>query len=290
MVICVSGVGVTKDFSCILTDQIPDLELIGKSQCFPLYYYTEAAPPAQPSLFGEAGEGRMERHSALSPWAVTEARERYGAGVTDEDVFFMVYAALHSPSWRARFADDLRKALPRLAWPESRERFRALAEAGRRLARLHLMDEADSALQAELEAELRHAGVTVVGDTAAAAAGLQARMADTPEARALYRVEKMRFERRGDRSAIIVNDRIAVRGIPAETYEYVVNGKSAVEWVMERMAVSQDKKSLIINDPNDWAAEHADPRFILRHLLRVVAVSSLSAREIAGIDGKEGVK
>ena len=289
MVICVSGVGVTKDFSCIITDQIPDLELIGKSQCFPLYYYTEATPPAQPSLFGEAGgRGRTERHSALSPWAVAQARERYGAGVTDEDVFFMVYGALHSPSWRARFADDLRKALPRLAWPESRERFRALAEAGRRLARLHLLDEADSALQAELEAELRHAGVTVEGDAAAAAAGLLARVADTPEARAHYRVEKMRFERRGDRSAIIVNDRIAVRGIPAEAYKYVVNGKSAVEWVMERMAVSQDKKSLIINDPNDWAAEHSDPRFILRHLLRVVAVSSLSAREIAGIDGKKG--
>ena len=288
LVICTNGIGDTNDFSCIITDCIPDLHVCGSSQCYPLYYYTEAAPPAQPSLFDEAGgRGRMERHSALSPWAVAQARERYGAGVTDEDVFFMVYAALHSPTWRARFADDLRKALPRLAWPGSRERFRSLAEAGRRLARLHLMDEADTALQAELEAELRRAGVTVEGDAEAAEAGPLARVADTPETRALYRVEKMRFERRGDRSAVIVNDRIAVRGIPAETYEYVVNGKSAVEWVMERMAVSQDKKSLIINDPNDWAAEHSDPRFILRHLLRVVAVSSLSAREIAGIDGKE---
>ena len=289
LVICVSGVGVTKDFSCIITDQIPDLELIGKSQCFPLYYYTEATPPAQPSLFGEAdGRDSLERHSALSPWAVAEARERYGAGVTDEDVFFMVYGALHSPAWRSRFADDLRKALPRLEWPESRERFRSLAEAGRRLARLHLLSEADGELQAELEGELRRAGVTVEGDAAAAVSGPLARVADTPEARALYRVEKMRFERRGDRSAIIVNDRIAVRGIPAEAYDYVVNGKSAVEWIMERMAVSQDKKSLIVNDPNLWAAEHSDPRFILRHLLSVVAVSCLSAREIAGIDGKEG--
>ena len=86
-------------------------------------------------------------------------------------------------------------------------------------------------------------------------------------------------------SNIIVNDRIAVRGIPAEAYDYVVNGKSAVEWVMERMAVSQDKKSLIVNDPNLWAAEHSDPRFIVRHLLRVVAMSCLSARCVAGIDG-----
>lgn len=218
---------------------------------------------------------------------MAEARERYGAGVTDEDVFFMVYGALHSPAWRARFADDLRKALPRLAWPGSRERFRALSEAGRRLARLHLLDETDDALQAELEAELRRAGVTVEGDASATASGLLARVADAPEARERYRVEKMRFERRGDRGSIIVNDRIAVRGIPAEAYDYVVNGKSAIEWVMERMAVSQDKKSLIVNDPNDWAAEHSDPRFILRHLLRVVAVSSLSAREIADIDGKE---
>ncbi|MEE1347983.1 MAG: type ISP restriction/modification enzyme, partial [Bacteroidales bacterium] len=160
LVICVSGIGVTKDFSCIITDLIPDLELIGKSQCFPLYYYTEATPPAQPSLFGEAdGRDSMERHSALSPWAVAEARERYGAGVTDEDVFFMVYGALHSPAWRARFADDLRKALPRREWPGSRERFRSLAEAGRRLARLHLLSETDAELNAELEAELSRAGV-----------------------------------------------------------------------------------------------------------------------------------
>ena len=289
LVICVSGIGVTKDFSCIITDLIPDLELIGKSQCFPLYYYTEATPPAQPSLFGEAdGRDSMERHSALSPWAVAEARERYGAGVTDEDVFFMVYGALHSPAWRARFADDLRKALPRLEWPGSRERFRSLAEAGRRLARLHLLSETDAELNAELEAELSRAGVKVEGDAAAAEAGPLARVADSPEARARYRVEKMRFERRGDRGAIIVNDRIAVRGIPAEAYDYVVNGKSAVEWVMERMAVSQDKKSLIVNDPNLWAAEHSDPRFIVRHLLRVVAMSCLSARCVAGIDGKVG--
>ena len=230
----------------------------------------------------------MERHSALSPWAVAEARERYGAGVTDEDVFFMVYGALHSPAWRARFADDLRKALPRLEWPESRERFRSLAEAGRRLARLHLLSETDAELDAELEAELSRAGVKVEGDAAAAEAGPLARVADSPEARARYRVEKMRFERRGDRGAIIVNDRIAVRGIPAEAYDYVVNGKSAVEWVMERMAVSQDKKSLIVNDPNLWAAEHSDPRFIVRQLLRVVAMSCLSARCVAGIDGKVG--
>ena len=289
LVICVSGIGVTKDFSCIITDLIPDFELIGKSQCYPLYYYTEATPPAQPSLFGEAdGRDSMERHSALSPWAVAEARERYGAGVTDEDVFFMVYGALHSPAWRARFADDLRKALPRLEWPGSRERFRSLAEAGRRLARLHLLSETDAELNAELEAELSRAGVKVEGDAAAAEAGLLARVADSPEARARYRVEKMRFERRGDRGAIIVNDRIAVRGIPAEAYDYVVNGKSAVEWVMERMAVSQDKKSLIVNDPNLWAAEHSDPRFIVRHLLRVVAMSCLSARCVAGIDGKVG--
>ena len=90
---------------------------------------------------------------------MAEARERYGAGVTDEDVFFMVYGALHSPAWRARFADDLRKALPRLEWPGSRERFRSLAEAGRRLARLHLLSETDAELNAELEAELSRAGV-----------------------------------------------------------------------------------------------------------------------------------
>jgi predicted helicase len=92
-----------------------------------------------------------------------------------------------------------------------------------------------------------------------------------------YRVEKMKFGKSGkekDRTTIHYNDSIMVRGIPLEAYDYVVNGKPAIEWVMERQAVKTDKASGIVNDANDWATETmGNPRYPLELLLRVVTVS-----------------
>ena len=75
------------------------------------------------------------------------------------------------------------------------------------------------------------------------------------------------------KSQIIYNDRITVGNIPAEAYYYVVNGKSAIEWIMERYAVTTHKESGIVNDPNDWAREHNQPRHILDLLLSVITLS-----------------
>ena len=71
--------------------------------------------------------------------------------------------------------------------------------------------------------------------------------------------------------------------IPAKAYEYIVNGKSAIEWVMERYAVTTHKESGIKNDPNDWAAEHNDPQYILNLLLSVIAVSIKTVGIVAGL-------
>ncbi len=94
-----------------------------------------------------------------------------------------------------------------------------------------------------------------------------------------YRVEKMKFgktdkDKDKDRTTIHYNDRITVSGIPLEAYDYVVNGKPAIEWVMERQAVKTDKDSGIVSDANDWAIETmGNPRYPLDLLLRVVTVS-----------------
>ena len=72
---------------------------------------------------------------------------------------------------------------------------------------------------------------------------------------------------------IIYNEKIAIAGIPEEAYNYVVNGKSAIEWIMERYAVTTDKASGIVNDPNDWALEHNDPKYIFNLVLRIITVS-----------------
>ena len=87
----------------------------------------------------------------------------------------------------------------------------------------------------------------------------------------------MRFAKKdsktADKSSIHYNESITIEGIPAEAYEYIVNGRSAIEWIMERYAVTTDSKSSITNDPNDWAKEHDDEKYIFNLLLRVINVS-----------------
>ena len=102
-----------------------------------------------------------------------------------------------------------------------------------------------------------------------------------------FRVEKMRFLSKGDKSAIQYNESIRLSNIPLDAYEYVVNGRSAIEWIMDRYQIRVDKASGIVNDPNDWAAEHNKPRYILDLLLSIVTVSletNRIRRRIANVD------
>ena len=134
LVICVSGVGVTKDFSCIVTNLIPDLELIGKSQCFPLYYYEK---PDASDMF--ASKDKFVRKDAISDYILKQARAQYrDEKIEREDLFYYVYGFLHSPDYRRAFSADLKKMLPRIPLVKSASDFRAFSRAGRKLAELHL--------------------------------------------------------------------------------------------------------------------------------------------------------
>ena len=254
LVICVSGVGVTKDFSAIITNYLPDLELIGKSQCFPLYWYDENKGEQEVSLFGTTNEERWTKRDGITDWCLQEVRSRFAGAksITKEDIFYYVYGLLHSPHYRERFADDLRKALPRIPIVERAEEFIAFSKAGRELAQLHL----------HYEDFANNAGVEVVETDYSAA-----------DEFAFYAVEKMRFAPKDERHSIIVNPHIAIHNIPTEAYDYVVNGKSAIEWVMDRYAVTTHKDSGIKNDPNLWAREQGKPRYILDLLLSIIHVS-----------------
>jgi predicted helicase len=168
-----------------------------------------------------------------------------------------VYGLLHSTDYRERFADNLGKDLPRIPCVTSVADFRAFSHAGRKLAQLHLGYESVAIYPAKVD-----------GDEIGKPPRLPA---------AEYRVEKMRFGKSGkdkDLSTIHYNHRITVSGIPKEAYDYVVNGKPAVEWVMDRQVVKTDKDSGIVNDANDWAVETVgNPRYPLELLLRVITVS-----------------
>lgn len=258
LVICVSGIGARKDFSIIISDYIPCLDLVEKSQCFPLYWYDNSNADIT-DLFNQGSKKQTEhyvRRDGVTDWILTDARKQYGYKVNKEDIFYYVYGLLHSPDYRATFAVDLKNSLPRLPLVEKADDFWKFSKAGRELAALHLNYET---VEPYRKCQVIYAPLTNKSESIN------------------YHVEKMRFgkidSKAVDKSIIYYNNAITIKDIPAEAYGYEVNGKSAIEWIMERYAITTDKKSGITNDPNDWAREHNDEKYIFNLLLRIINVS-----------------
>ena len=221
---------------------------------FPLYYY-EPAATAQADMFTTPAAGTgLVRRDGVSDWILTQAQAKYGANVSKEDIFYYVYGFLHSPEYRTTYANDLKKMLPRLPLVAQAVDFWAFSRAGRALAALHV----------DYEQVPAHPQLVVTGAE-----------------QGFFAVEKMRFPAKDRKDTIIYNSAITISHIPAAAYEYVVNGKSAIEWVLERYAVTTHKESGIVNDPNDWAAEVGNPRYILDLLLSVIHVSTQTVAIVA---------
>lgn len=257
LVICVSCISASNGLSVSLTNCIPDLHYIGDTQYFPLYWYDNSSANGM-DLFSQntGNKDSYERRDGISDWVLTTVRKQYGYKVAKEDVFYYVYGLLHSSEYRTMFATDLKKSLPRLPLVEKVDDFWTFSKAGRELANLHLNYET---VEPYRKCQIIYSPLTNKGESIN------------------YHVEKMRFgkidSKTVDKSIIYYNNAITIEDIPAEAYEYVVNGKSAIEWVMERYAITTDKKSGIINDPNDWAREHNDEKYIFNLLLRIINVS-----------------
>lgn len=183
------------------------------------------------------------------------ALERYRSLASDiakEDIFFYTYGILHSHDYRGAFSADLRKSLPRIPQVESADDFWAFAGAGRKLARLHTEYEQVEPWQGDLEVQV--------------AEGLDT----SPES--LYRVTKMRYAN-DEKTAIVYNEHITISNIPERVHDYRLGARSALDWVLETNRVRKDKKSGIVNDPNDWGLEHGNPKYIFDLVGQVVTVS-----------------
>ena len=261
-IICLPGIGERKGFCTLISSQIFDLNAFdGGIQCFPLYYY-EKKPVYQPTLF-DSEKSEYTRKDGITNFILERCRASYGPKVSKEDIFYYVYGLLHSPDYRRTFAADLKKMLPRLPLVEKPADFWAFSKAGRALAELHL----------NYETQPPHPDVVVTGAE-----------------QGKFRVEKMRFPDKQDKTTIEYNPWITISHIPQEACEYVVNGRSAVEWIMERYQIKTDKASGITNDPNDWATEQGKPRYILDLLLSVITVSVETVKivdELPGLEIKE---
>ena len=251
--ICVPGIGSTKPFSALVVDTMPDLELISKGQCFPRYRYRQPAD-AQGTLPGVGRE--LERIDNITDTAVRAFRVRYNDNtITKDGIFDYVYGVLHAPAYRERFANDLTKELPRLPLAHD---FHAFARAGRELAELHLGYETCQEYPLDVT-------FTQLGEP-------------RPEQ---FRVGEraMRYSD-NDRTILIVNDHLRLGGIPPGAHQYQVNGRTPLEWFIDRYRITRNKESGIVNDPNAW---FDDPRELIAMIRRIVHVSVESTRIVEGL-------
>lgn len=254
----------------LMVGSIFELQTDGGVQCFPLTLYERADTDAEDNLFalveGEPQSATGSRTAANTPryhtrHGITDAGLAHfqaaypSETITKDDIFYYTYGLLHSEDYRRRFADNLTKELPRIPCVESAADFWSFVDAGRRLGDLHT----------DYESAEPYPVMIKQGDLS---------LATIDDPVKFWRVEKMTFGKGKDRSVIHYNAYITLIDVPLAAYDYVVNGKPAIDWVMERQAVKTDTTSGIVNDANDYANETiGDPRYPFDLLCRVITVS-----------------
>lgn len=232
VVICVAGIGDRKGFGCLAANAIPSYDLaFEKAQCFPYYTYSE--------------DGTNSREN-ITDWALAQFQAKYGPEVTKWDIFHYVYALLHHPQYRERYAENLKRDLPHIPLLHRKEAFLACVAIGRQLMDLHLHYE-----------EAKEYPLKWIENK------------DVPFS---WRVEKMKLT--PDKSAIIVNESLTLSGIPQDCYHYRLGNRSALEWVIDQYQVSEDKRSDIVSDPNQLD----DEEYIVHLVGKVITVSMETVR------------
>lgn len=217
-----TGAGASRGFSCLVSDNIPNLHFLDSGQGFYLYDNNDID-----RLFSNKSNISEDICFKLD--------------FSEKEVFYYVYAVLHSHKYRQKYANDLKKSLPRIPKVKEKEKY---VEIGKKLADLHLNYE-----------DIRAYDGVVVDYTS-----------DNPS----FIVKKMKHPKRGQLDTIVFNEDIVVSGIPERAYEYVVNGKPAIEWIIDQYQVKKDKKSGIEDDPNEFSD---DPKYIFNLLLSIINVS-----------------
>ena len=234
LLLCIGGYG-RKPFSVLLSNKIADLNFYGDpQQSFPFYTYNED------------GTNRREN---ITDWSLEQFRTHYADKlITKWDIFHYVYAMLHHPVYRDRYAANLKRELPRVPYAPD---FRRFAEIGKRLAEIHVNYEH----QPEYPLE----------------------KIETPGAPLDWRVEKMRLSK--DKRSLIYNDFLTLSGIPPEGFEYRLGNRSALDWIIDQYQVSTDKRSGITNDPN----RPDDPQYIVRLVSQVITVSLETVKLVSSL-------
>ncbi|GHP50314.1 hypothetical protein VN1186_06890 [Helicobacter pylori] len=233
----VINTGISKVFSALISSEIPCLDLLHNNQAYPLYYYDDLG----------------NRYNAISGYALNLFRRHYqDNAITEEEIFYYIYAILHHKGYLEKYKNSLAKEDPRIALSED---FKELSVLGKELAKLHL----------NYESEELHASV-------------EYNLLENAGMEGYYDVDKM--TKKGD--SIIYNQNITITKIPQKAFDYVINGKSAIDWVIELYQKTMDKESLIENNPNDYAGS----QYVFELLCRVIKLSEKSVDLIEKISEK----
>ena len=262
--ITLPGPGSAGEFYALAVDMIPALGVATSLQVFSLYTY-EPVVEDDGGLNLNLGGGEVvdgyTRKENITDATLAAYRSTYGdAGIAKEDIFYYIYALLHHPEYREKYAADLKKMLPCIPLVKG---FWEYSRAGRALAELHLGYESVAPYPLD----------EVVSSPAPE---------DLEERFEFYRVQKLQFGPKKDKTRIKYNGHLTLKGIPDEVYNYILMGnRSALEWVIDRYQVKTDKKSLITNDPNDYCRAVNNPRYIVDLIKRLVTVS-LETQKLVG--------
>lgn len=254
------------EFAVLATNLLPDLSFFTyTAQFFPRWTYTKVEPADGELDFAAGDTSDVDEYGYRQVDNVTDEilaiyRTLVGDQVTKDDIFYYIYGLLHVPAYRQTYAADLKKILPHVPTPETRERFEQLAAAGRKLAKLHV--DYESVEPYPLDIQLKK-GVSA-------------------EDRETWRVSKMKWGKKkdpesgkniDDRSVIVYNPLVTITGIPEDAERYMLGSRSALAWIIDRYQVKTDKASGIVNDPNDWCDEHDDPRYVVELIQKVTTVA-----------------
>lgn len=280
---CVMSPRDAANFATLATTAIPDLSIfVYASQFFPRWTWEPIESPegeldfgmgasegSEPGTEGEILDG-YRRVDNITDEILEVYREALGSDVTKDDIFYFVYGQLHDSGYREKYAADLKKMLPHIETPTSRARFDQLADAGRELMDLHVNYE-----------DVEPWPVTV-----------EVKASADESDRETWRVQKMKWAKRKDSetgknvndvTTLVYNKSVTVRDIPAEADEYMLGSRSALAWIIDRYQVKKDKASGIVNDPNDWADEVGNPRYIVDLIAKVTRVAVETVRIVEGI-------
>ncbi|EJF96775.1 hypothetical protein MEI_01506, partial [Bartonella vinsonii subsp. arupensis Pm136co] len=268
-VIQITGIGITSGFSVLMTKDVPNYHAMDTGQGFPRYIYEDVESSIddhdkkQSHLFANSTEeskiAGLQRHDAITDEGLAHFKAAYpNETITKDDIFYYVYGILHSEDYRARYADNLSKELPRIPCVKSAEDFWMFVTAGRELGNLHVNYETVDPYPVTFKKG-------------------NPKLTDISNPEKFYYVTEMKFAGNGkekDKTTVFYNNNITITDIPKEAYEYIVNGKPALEWVMGRQCVKTDKKSGIVNDANCYAVETiGNPAYPLELFQRVITVS-----------------